>query len=143
MSQGNWHKNRAGKYVRFRRIDGTLYVDVVARIDNSWKFSTGAKGEDKKGNRVNYKTRMAATSALDSYIERPKQEKIEIPNTEVRHKCDGCPGDGIYRGHGYVENGVFKGITGQCFRCGGKGYQTEEDRRRNSYYDNNVRKIES
>jgi hypothetical protein len=38
-------------------------------------------------------------------------------------------------------NGVFKGFTGKCFRCGGKGYQTEADRKRNAYYDNHVRRI--
>jgi DnaJ-class molecular chaperone len=56
-------------------------------------------------------------------------------------ECDGCPGDGKYRGHGYVENGVFKGATGTCFRCQGKGRQTPADVKRCTYYDNHVRRI--
>ena len=32
-------------------------------------------------------------------------------------------------------NGVPTGPGGICYRCGGKGYQTIEDRRRNAYYD--------
>lgn len=59
----------------------------------------------------------------------------------ARSECDGCRGDGIWHGRGIVENGVFKGATGTCFRCGGKGYQTPQDVRRNSYYDNRVRRI--
>lgn len=50
-----------------------------------------------------------------------------------RAKCD-CS-HGVYYGRGYVENGVFKGTTGTCFRCGGKGYQTNGDRKRNYGYD--------
>lgn len=34
-----------------------------------------------------------------------------------------------------VENGNPKGPGGICFRCEGKGYQTEEDARRNWGYD--------
>lgn len=59
----------------------------------------------------------------------------------LKHECDGCRGDGIYYGRGYVENGVFKGFQGTCFRCGGKGYQTAADVKRNNYYDNRVRRI--
>jgi hypothetical protein len=57
-------------------------------------------------------------------------------------ECDGCKGDGIYDGRGYVENGKFKGHTGTSFRCRGKGFQTPADVKRNRYYDNRVRRIE-
>jgi len=56
-------------------------------------------------------------------------------------ECDGCPGTGVYHGAGMVENGVFKGFTGPCYRCQGKGHQTEEDVKRNRYYDNHVRRV--
>ena len=56
-------------------------------------------------------------------------------------KCDSCNGSGIHYGRGYVENGVFKGFTGPCYRCQGKGTQTKADQRRNRYYDNHVRRI--
>src|SRR3954447_9731214 len=29
----------------------------------------------------------------------------------------GCDGSGVFYGRGYVENGVFKGHVGECFRC--------------------------
>ena len=54
---------------------------------------------------------------------------------EGSHACDGCRGDGVYYGRGAVVNGVFKGFTGTCYRCGGKGHQTDADVKRNRYYD--------
>jgi hypothetical protein len=48
----------------------------------------------------------------------------------------GCS-HGKFYGRGYVENGVFKGHVGTCYRCGGKGYQTNGDRKRNWGYDQN------
>lgn len=69
-----------------------------------------------------------------------------LPATTVapaptRHKCDGCSGDGVYYGRGYVENGVFHGTTGTCFRCNGKGWQDDDDLNRNSNYDRYYRKV--
>ncbi len=51
------------------------------------------------------------------------------------HKCDGCNGSGIYYGAGAVVNGHFVGFKGQCFRCGGNGWQNDADRKRNAAYD--------
>lgn len=53
--------------------------------------------------------------------------------------CDGCNGSGIYYGAGHVENGVFVGFQGTCFRCGGKGSQSEADVARNRGYDRHRR----
>jgi hypothetical protein len=58
-----------------------------------------------------------------------------------RHKCDGCNGSGTYYGAGRVENGKFIGFSGTCFRCQGKGHQTESDVKRNRYYDDRVRRF--
>lgn len=63
---------------------------------------------------------------------------VDVPTI---HDCDGCNGDGKYYGKGYVENGVFKGFVGTCFRCQGKGYQTDDDVKRNYGYDNFHRKV--
>jgi len=49
-------------------------------------------------------------------------------------KCRRCAGTGQFIT--YVENGVPKGPGGECFRCGGKRYQDEADRRRNYGHDN-------
>jgi len=65
----------------------------------------------------------------------------ETPVQEDRHDCDGCRGDGVYHGRGYVENGVFKGFTGTCFRCQGKGFQTKSDLARCRVYDNKYRRF--
>jgi hypothetical protein len=54
--------------------------------------------------------------------------------------CDGCSGDGVFFA-GRIENGKRVGRTGKCFRCGGKGWMSSEDMKRNRYYDNHVRKI--
>ncbi len=57
-------------------------------------------------------------------------------------KCIECSGTGKYR-RGTVINGTFKGFVGTCYRCKGKGYQTSEDIRRNSNYDNYYRRVGS
>jgi len=49
------------------------------------------------------------------------------------HHCRRCAGTGQFIT--YVENGKPKGPGGVCFRCGGKTYHTQEDRRRNNGYD--------
>jgi hypothetical protein len=60
----------------------------------------------------------------------------------VKHACiDGCNGTGKYFGKGYVENGVFKGYVGPCYRCQGKGFQTAADIKRNRNYDRYGRKV--
>src|SRR4051812_44928517 len=51
-----------------------------------------------------------------------------------RAKCRRCAGTGQFITR--VENGVPTGPGGECFRCGGKGYQTVADRRRNYGHDN-------
>lgn len=60
----------------------------------------------------------------------------------VRYECDGfCGGTGVFRYAGRVENGRYIGKEGPCFRCNGKGYMTEADRKRNYGYDNFHRKV--
>jgi len=46
--------------------------------------------------------------------------------------CRRCGGTGKFIRR--IENDVPVG-EGTCFRCNGKGYQTESDKRRNEYYD--------
>jgi hypothetical protein len=65
------------------------------------------------------------------------------PLPESATACDGCNGSGIYYGAGRVENGVFVGFKGTCYRCGGKGHQTAKDVKRNRYYDQHVRRLPS
>jgi hypothetical protein len=52
-----------------------------------------------------------------------------------------CNGSGKFYSGGAVVNGTYTGTIGQCFRCAGKGWQSEADRKRNAYYDNHVRRI--
>lgn len=53
--------------------------------------------------------------------------------------CGGCGGHGRYYSGGAVVNGHYTGRIGKCFRCGGKGYQTSADERRNYGYDKHRR----
>jgi hypothetical protein len=76
----------------------------------------------------------------DASVDQVTTPVVDTP-ADDHTPCDGCNGSGIYYGRGYVENGVFKGYTNTCYRCQGKGYQNEADRKRNRYYDNNVRQI--
>jgi hypothetical protein len=46
--------------------------------------------------------------------------------------CERCQGSGQYR---YVSKATGKPAGGECYRCGGKGWQDESDRRRNAAYD--------
>ena len=55
-------------------------------------------------------------------------------NLKSTGKCTACGGSGEYKGHGVVENGIFKGFVGTCFHCVGKGFTTAKDDRRNTYY---------
>ena len=48
----------------------------------------------------------------------------------VRHACDKCRATGTYV---WGLNGQYSGV---CYRCEGKGYQHDADRRRNWGYDN-------
>lgn len=48
--------------------------------------------------------------------------------------CGKCSGSGIYYFGGVVENGVYRGSTGVCFACVGKGFQTPADQARNEAY---------
>jgi len=59
---------------------------------------------------------------------------------EEKVKCQDCGGTGRYV-WGTIINGVPQ-HSGKCYRCNGKGFQTAEDRKRNEYYDNRVRRVE-
>jgi len=50
-----------------------------------------------------------------------------------KHFCRRCVGTGQFIT--MVVNGHPKGPGGICFRCGGKGYHNEADRKRNLGYD--------
>lgn len=130
--RGRWHRRATGVYVRKR---GTIY-DRVERRGTLWYVSVGSH----RGT-TPFPTRIAATSSLDSWILSQRTENQSAPKQVETQKCDGCNGSGKYYGHGYVENGVFKGHIGKCFRCEGKGHQTDADRVRNRNYDQYVRRI--
>lgn len=48
-------------------------------------------------------------------------------------KCARCIGTGAFITG--TENGIPTGPGGTCFRCNGKGYHTERDRKRNNNYE--------
>ena len=61
-------------------------------------------------------------------------------NVDDNHKsvtgdfhCGRCAATGRFIT--YVENDIPKGPGGPCFRCRGKGYHNQADRKRNEYHD--------
>ncbi len=54
-------------------------------------------------------------------------------NSTGTHRCGRCAGTGRFITG--VVNGKSTGPGGICFRCGGKGVHTQQDRKRNLYYD--------
>lgn len=63
-----------------------------------------------------------------------ERERVEMPIPPGTCQCGNCHGSGLFYGRGVIENGVFKGFVGPCYGCGGKGYQTVADQRRNATY---------
>ena len=49
------------------------------------------------------------------------------------HQCHRCAGTGKFITG--MLNGKPVGPGGNCFRCNGKGFHTQIDRKRNDYYD--------
>lgn len=64
-----------------------------------------------------------------------EQKSIEDTNTKVEgnYPCRRCAETGNFIT--MVVNGKPTGPGGKCFRCGGKGYHTQADRKRNRGYD--------
>ncbi len=63
----------------------------------------------------------------------PKEEPKEESQKKGRERCKECAGMGQFITH--VVNGKPTGPGGICFRCNGKGFQTDADRKRNWGYD--------
>jgi hypothetical protein len=118
--------------IRLGITEGTAKNVVARRLDTCEKVvELKQNGYDTDPSDVN----LARLQAAREYLE---LAKINAP--QGVWTCE-CGGSGTYYGAGSTVNGVFKGYVGTCFRCGGKGYQTKGDRRRNRYYDNHVRRI--
>ena len=56
-------------------------------------------------------------------------------------QCWKCGGSGVFQGGGIVENGKYKGYSGDCYGCAGKGKQNDADRVRNHHYWHRERAI--
>jgi len=55
------------------------------------------------------------------------------------HFCGRCAGTGAFVTGNH--NGKPTGPGGICFRCGGKGYHTQADRKRNYWYELKGRRV--
>lgn len=76
-------------------------------------------------------TRKAAEptrAAVRERIHRNRNVQDNDGLTAGKHHCERCAGTGRYITH--VENGKLMG-NGICYRCGGKGFHTQADRKRN------------
>lgn len=71
--------------------------------------------------------------------QKPRIEDKGVVDTDGKapglHKCQRCAGTGRYFTR--IENGRPAGGGGQCFRCGGKGFTNQGDRKRNWGHDVN------
>lgn len=124
MSTGTWSVEQT--------IKSTSYFQTEVLRD-LWRM-----GKDK-GLDAQYRLVVETAAALKAEREAAHEEALQATGTQA---CDGCSGDGVFRfPGGCFENGVWRGKTGQCFRCGGTGRQTIKDTRRNRFYDNNVRRV--
>lgn len=70
----------------------------------------------------------------------PSDREVTVVENRV---CNSCMGSGIYYGRGVVENGVFKGSQGTCFRCEGHGFQNRQDLMRCYIYDAKYRRVQA
>lgn len=59
---------------------------------------------------------------------------LSVPNS-TPGTCAKCSGSGTYRWAGRMENGVWKGKSGDCHSCRGTGEQTQRDIYRNVAYN--------
>jgi hypothetical protein len=57
-------------------------------------------------------------------------------------QCWKCGGSGIFYGGGAVVNGTYKGYSGPCYGCEGKGVQNNGDRLRNHGYHHRRAEVE-
>lgn len=57
---------------------------------------------------------------------------MERGKLEIRERCWRCRGTGIYQ-WGAVVNGKCT-HSGACYQCQGKGWQSDDDKRRNAAY---------
>lgn len=80
----------------------------------------------------------AAVAALltKKGIKNPSPLQMVKAARRVAFKCPRCAGTGLFIT--MVVNGAPTGPGGICYRCGGKGEQTDSDRRRNYGYDVNA-----
>ena len=112
-------------YAKYRRqaIEGGLYADKKSFDDAATKvLELVSGGEDGEG------------VELSHWVESARRlvEECEPKAQPARDMCGRCGGTGIF--HTVVLNG--KPVSrGECFRCQGKGFQTDGDRRRNYGYD--------
>jgi hypothetical protein len=149
----NWRNRGRGMKVRYR---GKNVIDRVEKTNRGWRITVEDRNSKSVlfgGNRY-FRLQRDAIAALDGYLQ-GQGSQVQKSNSDEREPeqrqipegtttCDSCGGSGKWYGHGYVLNGVFQGPTGKCYPCNGKGYQTDEDRRRNwGYWQNNERRISS
>jgi DnaJ-class molecular chaperone len=74
---------------------------------------------------------MGTPTARDDVRTNPKKARTEM--SAERKQCERCAGTGQFITGSM--NGKPTGPGGICFRCGGKGHQTDADERRNYGYD--------
>jgi YspA, cpYpsA-related SLOG family len=119
-------------------------ADVVIAFVSDWRTSRGTRNTVAVHVKAQAKPCFmydAATGAwtqndaASAWLARTEVEPtLDLMPPLGRVPCARCGGTGQFITR--VENGEPKGPGGPCFRCAGKGYQDDADRRRNYGYDN-------
>ena len=107
----------------------TYYTDCVNAFAKDQGLSFGQANAQIKAHASDVCGHAAPFTAKE-YCEAARDCVLEIgwfagniPTPKVTSReCDGCDGSGRHP-------------KGECFRCGGKGYQTAKDSKRNQGYD--------
>lgn len=99
-------------------------MDIETAREEYKKIRSRSQAEDSK-------VFDSAVSALIAKrnITKPTADDYLAAARAVTFKCRRCAGTGRFIT--MVENGQPKGPGGACYRCGGKGFQNDDDARRN------------
>jgi len=131
------HTNSRG-FTAFDAKSGSVAAKTFLKyggFKERWQWERWVKPTGKRGTPRIAKYARQLNEAAEAKAHRAAEVK-PVPTPKPRPTkefCGRCAGTGQFIT--MVENGKPKGPGGICFRCEGKGHQTEADHKRNEYYD--------
>lgn len=110
-------------------------IEKGTYVKKDWAFGKVIATTPKFGGRVKVATGYSESDWFDAAAVTP------VADLDSRDFDCECGGSGKFYSGGMVLNGVYTGKIGDCFRCGGHGMQSGNDRLRNRVYDAKYRRI--